>query len=54
MSEVRARRSRLTSRLQFGRDMCQSSLLAEGNLKGCCRENLAVVFEACAKRKIKI
>jgi hypothetical protein len=38
--------------LQFGLDMCQSSLLAEGNLKGRCRETSSR-FEACAMRKIK-
>jgi hypothetical protein len=42
----------LTSRLQFGLDMCQSSLLAEGNLLGKLLGNLAASLRACAMRKI--
>jgi hypothetical protein len=32
MSDAHTSYSRLTQRLQFGLDMCQSSLLTEGNL----------------------
>jgi hypothetical protein len=42
----------LTSRLQFGLDMCQSSLLAGGNLLGKLLVNLAASLRACAMRKI--
>jgi hypothetical protein len=38
--------------LQFRLDMCQASLLAEGNLMGRCWET-GRNFEACAMRKIK-
>jgi hypothetical protein len=51
-SDAHSSHSRLTSRLQFGRDMCQASLLAEGNLMGRCWET-SRKFEACAMRKIK-
>ena len=51
MSDAHTSHSGVTSRLQFGLDMCQASLLAEGNLMGCCWET-GRRFEACAMRKI--
>jgi dihydroxy-acid dehydratase len=51
MSDVHRSHFGVTSRLQFGLDMCQASLLAEGNLMGCCWET-GRRFEACAMRKI--
>jgi hypothetical protein len=51
MSDVHTGHFGVTSRLQFGLDMCQASLLAEGNLMGCCWET-GRSFEACAMRKI--
>src|ERR1700722_12487231 len=52
-SDVRMGDFGLTSRLQFGLDMCQSSLLAEGNLLGKPLGNSAASLRACALRKIK-
>jgi hypothetical protein len=52
MSDAYTSRSGVTSCLQFGLDMCQASLLAEGNLLGSCWET-SRRFEACAMRKIK-
>jgi hypothetical protein len=51
MSDDHTSRFGVTSCLQFGLDMCQASLLAEGNLMGCCWET-GRMFEACAMRKI--
>ena len=53
MSDVHTSHFGVTSRLQFGLDMCQSSLLAEGNLLEKPLGNSAASLRACALRKIK-
>ncbi len=45
--------SRRKSRLQFGRDMCQSSLTRRTELEGTLLGNPGCEFAACASRKIK-
>jgi hypothetical protein len=54
MSDGHTGYSRLTQRLQFGLDMCQASLLTEGNLMRAAAGKTGRSFEACALRKIKI